>query len=65
MGSTRTGASGAKDDRTGLAGRLRALHEGDVSSSGSSVVRAATLAHLVGTVKEPSNCGSGLRVLAG
>ena len=58
-------ASGAKDDRPGLASCLRAQREGDVLVVWKLDRLGRNLAHLVGTVQDLSDRGVGLRVLAG
>ena len=58
-------ASGAKDDRTGLATCLRALREGDVLAVWKLDRLGRNLAHLVGIVQDLSDRNVGLRVLAG
>ena len=58
-------ASGAKEDRPGLEACLRALRDGDVLVVWKLDRLGRNLAHLVGTVKDLSDRGVGLRVLAG
>ena len=58
-------ASGAKEDRPGLEGCLRALRDGDVLVVWKLDRLGRNLAHLVGTVQDLSDRGVGLRVLAG
>ena len=58
-------ASGTKDDRPGLEACLRALRDGDVVVVWKLDRLGRNLAHLVGTVKDLSNRGVGLRVPAG
>ena len=64
-GSTRTAASGAKDDRPGLEACLRALRDGDVLVVWKLDRLGRKLAHLVGTVQDLSERGVGPRVLTG
>lgn len=57
--------SGAKDDRPGLEACLRAVRDGDGLIVWKLDRLGRNLAHLVGTVQDPSAPGMGLRVLAG
>ena len=58
-------ASGARDDRPGLANCLRAVRRGDVLVVWKLDRLGRNLAHLIATVQELSSRGVGLRVLAG
>lgn len=58
-------ASGVRDDRPGLDACLRALREGDVLVVWKLDRLGRSLMHLVSTVQDLSNRGTGLRVLAG
>lgn len=58
-------ASGAKDDRPGLAACLKALREGDVLVVWKLDRLGRTLKHLVNMVRDMSDRGIGLKVLTG
>ncbi len=58
-------ASGVRDDRPGLDACLRALREGDVLVVWKLDRLGRSLMHLVSTVQDLSDRGTGLRVLAG